>query len=100
MDADLVLIFLFILLMTTIIGLTINGIVSKVLNYKRDKAGIPRFGAPTKKADNGLDDRTGLMEDRLQVLERLATDRGTLLSDEIEALRNDVQTRHEKETSQ
>lgn len=101
MDADLILIFAFVIVLTTIIGLTVNGIVGKVLDYKRDKAGIPRFGAPTQKAeDSGLSDRTGLIEDRLAVLERLATDKGTLLSDEIEALRLDVSDRREKEASQ
>ena len=99
MDPDLILIFMFVLVMTTVIGLTINGIVAKILDYKRDKAGIPRPGVPVRKVEAISDDRTGLIEDRLQVLERLATDRGTLLSDEIEALRTDVNTRREKEDS-
>ena len=99
MDEDLVLIFMFVLLMTTVIGLTINGIVGKVLDYKRDQAGIPRPGMPMRKVENVSDDRTELIEDRLQVLERLATDRGALLSDEIEALRLDVSERREKESS-
>ena len=99
MDEDLVPIFMFVLLMTTVIGLTINGIVGKVLDYKRDKAGIPRPGMPMRKVENVSDDRTELIEDRLQVLERLATDRGALLSDEIEALRLDVSERREKESS-
>lgn len=99
MDADLVLIFMFVLLMTTVVGLTINGIVGKVLDYKRDKAGIPRPGVPMRKTESISDERTDLIEDRLQVLERLATDRGALLSDEIEALRTEVKTRREKEDS-
>ena len=32
-------------------------------------------------------ERVGMIEDRLAVLERIATDRGQLLSDEIDALR-------------
>ena len=97
MDPDLVLIFMLVLLMTTVIGLTINGIVGKILDYKREKAGIIRPGAPMKKIEAISDDRTDLIEDRLQVLERLATDRGALLSDEIEALRFDGIERREKE---
>ncbi len=31
-----------------------------------------------------------MIEDRLRVLERIATDRGSLLADEIEALRRDL----------
>ncbi len=92
MDADLVLIFAFVLLLTTVIGLTVNGIVSKVLDYKRDKAGIPREGSPAKQTDSAINDRTDVIEDRLAVLERLATDRGQLLSDEIDALRENALT--------
>ena len=99
MDPDLILIFLFVVIMTTVIGATINGVVSKVLDYKRDKAGIPRPGAPIRKIETAFDSRTDVIEDRLAVLERLATDKGTLLSDEIEALRHDVKTRRETENS-
>jgi hypothetical protein len=99
MDADLVLIFAFVIVITTVLGLTINGVVGKILDYKRDKAGIPRPGMPPRRPESVSDERTELIEDRLRVLERLATDKGTLLSDEIDALRDDVKLRREKEDS-
>ncbi|MEO1220495.1 MAG: hypothetical protein AAFY42_03975 [Pseudomonadota bacterium] len=87
MDADLVLIFAFIIVITTIIGLTINGVVSKVLDYKRDKAGIPRFGAPAKKVEVRVSDHNEKIEERLANVERIVTDGSYRLSDEIEQLR-------------
>lgn len=99
MDSDLIIIFPAIIVMLAIIGATVNGIVGKVLDYKRDKAGISRDGYSRMQVDAGQNDRTELIEDRLAVLERLATDKGTLLSDEIEALRLDVSERREKEKS-
>ena len=98
MDADLVLIFTFILIMTGIVGGVTSGIVKQVLDYKREKRGmIGRNGAAQ---DQLATERTQMIEDRLAVLERLATDKSSLLSDEIEALRLDVADRREKEKSQ
>ena len=97
MDADFFLIIIMIITTTAISFIGVNAILAKLLDYKRDKAGIPRAGEPARQIDSNLADRTDLIEDRLRVLERLATDKGTLLSDEIEALRLDVATRHEKE---
>lgn len=88
MDPDLILIFTFITIVTTILGFTINGIVSKVLAHKRwerEREGQISSGSP---AVSQVSERTEMIEDRLRVLERLATDRGQLLSDEIEALRD------------
>lgn len=87
MDPDLILIFGFIIVVTTILGITINGIVSKVLAHKRwekEQYG----GASSSDGVSQISDRTEMIEDRVRVLERLATDRGQLLSDEIEALRS------------
>ncbi|MFO6448280.1 hypothetical protein ACLBKU_14195 [Erythrobacter sp. NE805] len=68
-----------------IAGMTVNGIVEKVMQAKRlryeAKAGTD---AP---ALHEIAERQQMIEDRLRVLERIATDRGTVLSDEIEALR-------------
>lgn len=73
-----------------IAGMTVNGIVDKVMQGKR-----LRYEARAKADPQGGDireiaERTQMIEDRLRVLERIATDRGSLLSDEIEALRSDV----------
>ncbi|MEL7188758.1 MAG: hypothetical protein AAGK17_04325 [Pseudomonadota bacterium] len=99
MDGGLVLIFAFVIVITSVAGLIINGVVQKVLDYKRDKQGIPRHGSPIKQINSELADRTDLIEDRLRVLERLATDKGQLLSDEIEALRKETPALTQKEPS-
>ena len=90
MDEELVLIFGFIIVVTTILGITVNGIVAKVLDYKRSQAGIAATGERPVNVPQELNDRTEMIEDRLHVLERIATDRGQLLSDEIEALRKEA----------
>jgi hypothetical protein len=68
-----------------IFGMTLNGIVDKLAQMRR-----LRFDS--KAAGPGDDvraiaERQQMIEDRLRVLERIATDKGTLLADEIEALR-------------
>ncbi|WP_298335029.1 hypothetical protein [uncultured Erythrobacter sp.] len=95
MDSDLLIIFSGIVLALIVIGMSINGIVSKVLAHERKMQELKH--SPQSHTDAVLGDRTDLIEDRLRVLERLATDRGALLSDEIEALRLDVAERREKE---
>lgn len=83
----LLIIFPSVIVMLIVIGVAINGIVGKVLAHRRWQEEQSR-GGPQKAAEvSQLSERTDLIEDRLRVLERLATDRGTLLSDEIEALR-------------
>jgi hypothetical protein len=88
MDWDLVLIFSFITITLVVLGFTINGIVSKVLAHKRWERENSLIGSQSSIRVSEVADRTDLIEDRLRVLERLATDRGALLSDEIEALRD------------
>lgn len=88
MDWDLVLIFSFITITLVVLGFTINGIVSKVLAHKRWDRENSLIGSQSSSRVSEVADRTDLIEDRLRVLERLATDRGALLSDEIEALRD------------
>lgn len=92
MDLDFLLVVIMIITVTGIIGISINGIVAKVLDYKRSKAGMIAAAQPSPYAAQ-VSDRTDLIEDRLRVLERLATDRGALLADEIEALRDERTTR-------
>lgn len=93
MDAELLMIFTFVIIVVAIIGGSINGIVQKVLDYKRSQAAIMQGSEGNGGNVAHLAERTEMIEDRLKVLERLATDRGALLADEIEALRSDVQDR-------
>ncbi len=87
MDEDLVLIFAFIIIITTIVGIAVNGVVQKMLDYKRENRSLEAGGAADKAQIGQVNERTAMIEDRLAVLERIATDRGQLLSDEIEQLR-------------
>ena len=82
---EIAIIFIGIVVGLCVIGLSVNGIVQKVFDFKRDQNRV-LHGEKTAPA-NDLADRTDMIEDRLQVLERLATDRGSLLADEIDALR-------------
>lgn len=82
MDADLVLIFGFILTALVVIGFTINGIVSKVLAHKREMHELKRRPHDSASAKN-----SELIEKRLRVLERIATDRKPDLASQIEQLR-------------
>ncbi len=85
MEDELTIIFAACIIMLIILGLSVNGIVKKVLDYKRSEAGL---GVEADAAKNeALAERTAMVEDRLAVLERIATDRGQMLSEEIEQLR-------------
>ena len=92
MDADLVGIFIFVIVLTAIIGGVINGVVQKILDYKREK----RTAGGSPALASAQNDRMALIEDRLQVLERIATDpearRGADLASEIEQLRLEQET--------
>ncbi|MEO0463569.1 MAG: hypothetical protein AAF127_10585 [Pseudomonadota bacterium] len=89
MDPDLLLIFCFIIVVVAIVGASVNGIVKKVLDYKRTQT------LPSQQSNNvevtSVIERTDHIEDRLRVLERIVTDpeaRGSAaLADEIEQLR-------------
>ncbi|MCM0001161.1 MAG: hypothetical protein NBV68_17460 [Erythrobacter sp.] len=71
-----------------IAGMSINGLVDKMVQARR-----LRFEAQAGQPGSELRDiaeRQQLFEERLRVLERIATDRGSLLADEIEALRSET----------
>ena len=87
MDEDLVLIFTFITIVLMITGLSVNGIVSKVLKHRKEMREFEHVTNQRKNTDAHLGDRTDLIEARLQVLERIATDPTKNLADEIEQLR-------------
>jgi hypothetical protein len=71
-----------------IAGITVNGMMEKVVEAKRLRYDAKARGdQPGGSALNELAERTQMIEDRLRVLERIATDRGSGLADEIEALR-------------
>lgn len=71
-----------------IAGVTLNGLADKLIQGLRlrheAKAGLAGHAA------REVAERQAAIEERLRVLERIATDRGNLLADEIEALRRDV----------
>lgn len=90
MEDELVIIFPGVIMILIVIGLTINGVVGKVLDYKRE--GRALTGAGSSQHVHEVAERQEMIEDRLRVLERLATDRGQLLSDEIDALRTSALT--------
>jgi len=97
MDSDLLIIFPAIIVMLAIIGLSVNGIISKATAYYLEKDARAPGSTASSTHSRQLAERTEMIEERLAVLERIATDKGTLLSDEIEALRLDVSERREKE---
>ncbi|MEL6530295.1 MAG: hypothetical protein AAFQ27_10050 [Pseudomonadota bacterium] len=95
MDPDFAVLMTMIVLVTAISFIGANAIVSKVLDYKREKRQpAPKLAADTRE----IADRTDLVEDRLAVLERIATDRGQLLSDEIEQLRVETNSQEAKQS--
>lgn len=83
--ADMVIISMTIIAVVLIAGVSLNGIVDKVMQVKR--ARFDSKPAPQGSEMETIAERQQLIEDRLRVLERIATDRGNLLFDEIEALR-------------
>ena len=85
MDPDLILIFGFIVTITAVCGISVNSIIKKVHAQKRWELENGNRSVGRKGSIDG--ERVGMIEDRLAVLERIATDRGQLLSDEIDALR-------------
>lgn len=97
MDSDFLIIAIMVVTIIATVGLTVNGIISKSTAYYLEKDARARGSDASNSNSRQLAERTEMIEERLAVLERLATDRGTLLSDEIEALRLDVSARREKE---
>lgn len=73
-----------------IAGISLNGIVEKVMSTKRLRHDALSGAAPQGQDIRLITERQQQIEDRLRVLERIATDRGNLLADEIEALRREI----------
>lgn len=92
MESELFTIFLGAFMILMVLGITVSAIVKSVLDYKRDQNELR--GQQDVGEINKVAERTQMIEDRLHVLERIATDRGHLLSDEIDALRGTIA--HEK----
>jgi hypothetical protein len=80
---DLAIIFSFILLVVAITAFTINRIVSRVYRHKEwlaeHKAG---------RTSTAGDEKYALLEERVRVLERIATDGNSTLAHQIEQLRD------------
>lgn len=85
--SEAVVISMTIVALALIIGMSLNGIVEKVMLTRRLRHDTEKnSGSIELKA---IAERQQMIEDRLRVLERIATDRGTLLAEEIDALRRD-----------
>ena len=89
MDGDFLLVVIMVISVVAIIGRTVTSVAQKVIDYKREKHAL--IAGPSQ-ADTAQETvRAKQIEDRLAVLERLATDpetrRGAELADEIEQLR-------------
>ena len=74
--------------MALIIGMTLNGLVDKIIQGKRLR--YEAKADPQGPDVRAIAERQQMIEDRLRVLERIATDRGSVLADEIEALRRET----------
>jgi hypothetical protein len=83
-----VIIMITIIAMAVIIGMTLNGLADKLMEGKRLR--YMAKADPQAPEIREIAERQHMIEDRLRVLERIATDRGSLLADEIEALRRDT----------
>ncbi|WP_299193772.1 hypothetical protein [uncultured Erythrobacter sp.] len=85
---EIAIIFSSIIVMLIVIGIGVNALAAKILAHKRWERETSLLGSKGPAASE-VSDRTDMLEDRVRVLERLATDRGATLADEIEALRDD-----------
>lgn len=84
---ELAIIFSFVLVISILSFVFASSIHKRQLAYKERKEALKR---ELSSADpNGTNERIKHLEDRVRVLERLATDRGATLADEIEALRDE-----------
>lgn len=83
---ELVIIAMTLVAICLIVGMTVNGIVEKVMLARRQhKEADPGLQSPDVRE---IADRQQMIEDRLRVLERIATDRSQQLAIEIEDLRS------------
>jgi hypothetical protein len=85
---EMVVIAMAVVAIVLIAGISINGIVDKVIRGKRllHEANAGQASLEVRE----IAERQQMIEDRLRVLERIATDRGSLLADQIEALRSET----------
>ncbi|WP_284124917.1 hypothetical protein [Parerythrobacter aestuarii] len=83
MDGDLILIFGFVLTIIVIVTLGINGIASKSLKHKRWLE-----EHRTNQSGKASDAKYEALEERVRVLERIATDNNEPLARQIEQLRD------------
>ncbi|MDA7788043.1 hypothetical protein N8940_02290 [Sphingomonadaceae bacterium] len=101
MDADLFLIFSFILILVSI-AMGVGTSIQKRSNEHEERK--LELQARIAEAEAGkIAKPDSRLEDRVRVLERLATDRGVSLADEIESLRTEspaLNDHREKETQQ
>jgi len=89
MDLDFLLVVIMVITVVAIVGRTVTSVVQKVIDYKREQNA--QLAGPSQGNAPQVTQSTKKIEDRLAVLERLATDpetrRGADLAQEIEQLR-------------
>lgn len=84
---EVAIIFSFILVTTIVSFMFGSGIHKRQIAYKERKDAIERERADGN--SGGSNEKVKQLEERVRVLERLATDRGQTLADEINALRDE-----------
>lgn len=84
---ELAIIFSFVVVITIVSFGFGSAIHKRQIAYKERKDAIEREREDRNPSASA--ERFKMLEDRVKVLERLATDRGTTLADEIEALRDE-----------
>lgn len=90
MDADLALIFLFILMAASMLFFVALRIQKCAAEHEERKLELKARIAEAKAGSTPSPDNR--LEERVRVLERIATDRGVSLADQIDSLRGDSPT--------
>lgn len=86
MNWELLQIMVFVVVLVSIVGGLLSNIVERVVSYK--KANLKAGSGDTSSGQvAALTAKTEMLEDRVRVLERIATDKDSSLAAEIEALR-------------
>jgi hypothetical protein len=94
--SDVMIVFASLIVMLIIIAVGVNALVSKAMAHSRWKTERKGNSSDASVRIADIAERTDLIEDRLRVLERITTDRGSLLAAEIEGLRIETGSNREK----
>ena len=87
---ELIIIFSFIIIATLIVFGTVNSMHKRTLKHRQQREALDRQSTNTN--SDGSAEKVDRLEQRVRVLERLATDRGQDLALQIEELRDPART--------